>query len=96
MNRRIIACGTTTVRALESAWDGEKIVAGSKRTELFITPGFQFQVIDGLITNFHQPKSTLLMMVSAFVEREFLLECYEEAIKERYRLFSYGDCMLIL
>ncbi|MBI4211232.1 MAG: tRNA preQ1(34) S-adenosylmethionine ribosyltransferase-isomerase QueA [Deltaproteobacteria bacterium] len=94
--RRIIACGTTSVRALESSWDQEKIVAGEKTTHLFITPGYEFHVIDGMLTNFHLPKSTLLMLVSAFVGKDFLFECYQEAIKEQYRLFSYGDCMLIV
>lgn len=93
--RKIIACGTTTTRALESAWNGNSIRAGSFQTELFITPGFKFNVVDCLLTNFHQPKSTLLVLVSAFAGREFILDCYKEAIASKYRLFSYGDCMLI-
>ncbi|MBI4127061.1 MAG: tRNA preQ1(34) S-adenosylmethionine ribosyltransferase-isomerase QueA [Deltaproteobacteria bacterium] len=93
---RVIACGTTSVRALESAWRDGRLESGEETTKLFITPGFSFQVVDALLTNFHQPKSTLLMMVSAFAGREFILDCYAQAIREKYRLFSYGDCMLIL
>jgi S-adenosylmethionine:tRNA ribosyltransferase-isomerase len=87
---RVVAVGTTTVRALESA-----DVIGND-TNLFITPGYKFKLVDAMLTNFHQPKSTLIMMVSAFAEREFILKMYEEAIQNRYRLFSYGDCMLII
>jgi S-adenosylmethionine:tRNA ribosyltransferase-isomerase len=65
-------------------------------TKLFITPGYQFQIIDALLTNFHRPRSTVLVMVSAFAGRELILDAYQDAIRERYRLFSYGDCMLIL
>jgi S-adenosylmethionine:tRNA ribosyltransferase-isomerase len=95
--RRVIAVGTTSVRALESAWDVDhnRLVAGSATTHLFMTPGFRFQVIDGLMTNFHQPKSTLLMLVSAFLGRERVLALYAEAIRQRYRLFSFGDGMWI-
>ena len=90
--KRVIAVGTTTVRTLESfARDGRQ--AGS--TDIFIYPGFEFKIIDGLITNFHLPKSTLLMLVSAFAGREFILQAYREAIEERYRFFSFGDAMLI-
>src|SRR5437870_642759 len=94
---RIIGVGTTTVRTLESASraDGE-IVAQEGTTDLFIYPPYQFRVVDVLLTNFHLPRSTLLMLVSAFAGREFLLRAYEEAIHERYRFYSYGDCMLIL
>ncbi|MCS6770969.1 MAG: tRNA preQ1(34) S-adenosylmethionine ribosyltransferase-isomerase QueA [Kiritimatiellae bacterium] len=94
---RIVAVGTTTVRTLETvcARRGE-IVADSGRTDLFIYPPFRFRAIDALLTNFHLPKSTLLMLVSAFAGREFVLAAYEEAVRERYRFFSYGDCMLIL
>ena len=94
--RRVIAVGTTTVRTLESGFRDEKCHAGKNETGLFITPGYKFNLVDCLITNFHQPKSTLLMLVSAFAGREFILGAYEEAIREGYRLFSYGDCMLIL
>lgn len=94
--RRIVAVGTTTVRALESAaMEDGSIAAGRSITRLFIVPGFPFRVVDALLTNFHQPRSTLVMMASAFAGREFLLGAYAEAIRERYRLFSYGDCMLI-
>lgn len=99
--RRIIAVGTTTTRALESAAlniedDRQIIASGEFRTRLFITPGFEFKVVDAMLTNFHQPKSTLLMLVAAFAGYDLIRSCYDEAIKEKYRLFSYGDCMLIL
>ena len=104
---RVVAVGTTTVRALESAARKTrllkavksnecKIDAQSAETKIFIYPPFEFQVVDALLTNFHLPRSTLLMLVSAFAGREFLLRAYEEAIGERYRFYSYGDCMLIL
>jgi S-adenosylmethionine:tRNA ribosyltransferase-isomerase len=93
--RRITAIGTTTLRALESAWDSDARV-GPGYTEKFIYPGYQFKVVDRLLTNFHQPKSTLLMLVSAFAGREFILSAYQEAIRKRYRLFSFGDAMLVL
>ena len=94
---RIIAVGTTTVRTLESATQaGGEIVARERATDLFIYPPYRFRVVDGLLTNFHLPHSTLLMLVSAFAGREFLLRAYEEAIRERYRFYSYGDCMLVL
>jgi S-adenosylmethionine:tRNA ribosyltransferase-isomerase len=87
--RRVIAVGTTSVRALESSGEGGV-------TDLFITPGHKFRIVDALLTNFHQPRSTLLILVSAFAGRELVLQMYDEAIKRRYRLFSYGDCMLIV
>lgn len=94
--RKIIAVGTTTTRALESACDDNGVLqAGRRRTALFIYPGFRFQVIDGLITNFHLPRSTLLMLVSAFAGRELILKAYAEAVAQRYRFYSYGDAMLI-
>jgi len=94
---RIVAVGTTTVRALESAKRvSGKILAQQGTTNLFIYPPYSFQVIDLLLTNFHLPRSTLLMLVSAFVGRKFLFRAYREAIRERYRFYSYGDCMLIL
>jgi len=94
---RIIAVGTTTVRTLESARrvDG-KVQAQEATSNLFIYPPYRFRAVDVLLTNFHLPRSTLLMLVSAFAGREFLLGAYEEAIRERYRFYSYGDCMLIL
>jgi len=95
--RRVIAVGTTTVRTLESASRGdEKLLAQEGATDLFIYPPYHFRAVDVLLTNFHLPRSTLLMLVSAFAGREFLLRAYEEAIRERYRFYSYGDCMLIL
>ena len=95
--RRVIAVGTTAVRTLESAHrlDG-KIEAQDGATNVFIYPPYRFRVVDVLLTNFHLPRSTLLMLVSAFAGREFVLRAYEEAVLERYRFFSYGDCMLIL
>ena len=95
--KRIVAVGTTTVRVLGSVQRNfGKIQAGEGETNIFIYPPFQFQVVDVLLTNFHLPRSTLLMLVSAFAGREFILRAYEDAVRERYRFFSYGDCMLIL
>jgi len=94
---RIVAVGTTTVRTLESAKRASgKILAQEGLTDIFIYPPFRFQVVDLLLTNFHLPRSTLLMLVSAFVGGKFLLRAYREAIRKRYRFYSYGDCMLIL
>ena len=82
---------------MESATDEEgKLQAGSGWTEIFIYPGYHFKMIDGLITNFHLPESTLLMLVSALAGKEHIMAAYEEAVKERYRFFSFGDAMLIL
>jgi S-adenosylmethionine:tRNA ribosyltransferase-isomerase len=92
---RIIAVGTTTTRVLESQKSGE-LMPTSGSTDIFIHPPYQFQRIDALLTNFHLPGSTLLMLVSALAGREFILEAYAEAIREQYRFFSYGDCMLIV
>ena len=94
--RRIVAVGTTVVRTLEGAALAGKgeVRAGSGATDLFITPGFRFQVVDVLLTNFHLPRSTLLMLVSAFAGRERVLACYQEAVREGYRFYSYGDAML--
>lgn len=95
--KRVVAVGTTAVRVLESARrENGKLIAQTGSTDIFIHPPYRFQHIDLLFTNFHLPKSTLLMLVSAFVGREFLLQAYEQAIRERYRFYSYGDCMLIL
>jgi S-adenosylmethionine:tRNA ribosyltransferase-isomerase len=95
--RRIAAVGTTVVRVLESAGRGNgKLIAQTGSTDIFIYPSYRFQAVDLLLTNFHLPRSTLLMLVSAFAGREFLLQAYQEAIRERYRFYSYGDCMLIL
>ena len=92
---RIVAVGTTTLRALESAALGGALQAGSRDTDIFITPGFSFRVVDVLITNFHLPKSTLLMLVSAFAGFDTMRALYAHAIRERYRFFSYGDAMLL-
>lgn len=94
--RRIIAIGTTSLRTLESVYGKYgKFVPTSESTDIFISPGYEFKAIDALITNFHLPKSTLVMLVSAFMGREFTLSCYQEAIKEGYRFFSFGDAMFI-
>jgi S-adenosylmethionine:tRNA ribosyltransferase-isomerase len=109
--RRVVAVGTTSVRALESAWEGGGLRRGEASTSIFIYPGYTFKVVDRLFTNFHTPESTLLMLVAGFVEtkppgvisakpgelrgREFILEAYREAVQRGYRFFSYGDAMLI-
>ncbi|MGN0264115.1 MAG: tRNA preQ1(34) S-adenosylmethionine ribosyltransferase-isomerase QueA [Oliverpabstia sp.] len=94
---RVISVGTTSCRTLESAADEDGILhAGSGWTEIFIYPGYQFKIIDGLITNFHLPESTLLMLVSALAGKEKIMHAYEEAVKERYRFFSFGDAMIII
>lgn len=93
--RAILAVGTTSLRALESAWYDGALHSGSYSTRIFIYPGFEFHVVDQLFTNFHTPKSTLLMLVSAFAGRERILEAYRSAIEKQYRFFSYGDAMLI-
>ncbi len=94
--RRVVAVGTTVVRTLETAWDGTQVQAGQGETQLFIRPGFQYQVVDALITNFHLPKSTLLMLVSAFMGHGLMQRAYQTAVAERYRFYSLGDAMLIL
>lgn len=92
---RVVAVGTTCIRVLESAADGDIVRAGDRWTDLLILPGHRFRVVDALLTNFHLPKSTLLMLVSAFAGRERVLAAYREAIKQQYRFYSFGDCMLI-
>jgi S-adenosylmethionine:tRNA ribosyltransferase-isomerase len=92
---KIIAVGTTSLRALESAARYGAIKHGQGETNIFITPGFKFKVVDKLLTNFHLPKSTLLMLVSAFAGFEHIMSAYNHAIKQQYRFFSYGDAMLI-
>ncbi len=92
---RVLAVGTTTLRALESAALGGGLQAGSRDTDIFITPGFEFRVVDLLLTNFHLPKSTLLMLVSAFTGHAEALALYRHAVAQRYRFFSYGDAMLL-
>jgi S-adenosylmethionine:tRNA ribosyltransferase-isomerase len=96
--RRVLAVGTTCMRTLEhvAKMNGGAIVSGSGETQLFITPHFQFQVANGLLTNFHLPCSTPLMLVSGFAGHELTLQAYRHAIAERYRFYSYGDCMLII
>ena len=94
-NRKIVAIGTTSARTLEAAWKNEQITPGNLSTDIFIYPPYQFQVVDQLLTNFHLPESTLLMLVSAFAGKNFVLEAYRTAIAENYRFYSYGDCMLI-
>ena len=93
---RIVAVGTTSLRALESSADeGGNVGAGEAETRLFVTPGYRFRVVDRLVTNFHLPKSTLLMLVSAFAGYENIRAAYAHAIAQRYRFFSYGDAMLL-
>ncbi|MCG8552627.1 MAG: tRNA preQ1(34) S-adenosylmethionine ribosyltransferase-isomerase QueA [Desulfobacterales bacterium] len=94
--RRVIAVGTTSVRTLEFCTDDDgKIVAGQGRCDLFIYPGYRFKCVDAMITNFHLPESTLLMLISAFYDRERILDAYKVAVAEKYRFFSYGDAMFI-
>ncbi|WP_280153564.1 tRNA preQ1(34) S-adenosylmethionine ribosyltransferase-isomerase QueA [Piscinibacter sp. XHJ-5] len=92
---RIVAVGTTTLRALESAALDGSLQAGARETDIFITPGFRFRVVDRLVTNFHLPRSTLLMLVSAFAGLDVIRDLYAHAIAQRYRFFSYGDAMLL-
>ena len=96
-NGRVIAVGTTVTRTLESVFQQKKqMVSMVGQTDIFIREGFEFSVIDGLITNFHLPKSSLLMLVSAISGRERILQIYKQAVEEKYRFFSYGDAMLLL
>jgi S-adenosylmethionine:tRNA ribosyltransferase-isomerase len=99
--QRIVAVGTTAMRVLETATRNARLVSRqiepqSGETDIFIYPPFTFRIVNALLTNFHLPRSTLLMLVSAFAGREFILHAYEEAVREKYRFYSYGDCMLIL
>ena len=96
LNHRVIAVGTTCVRALEAATQNHLVTPGSNETNIFIYPGYQFKMVDGLITNFHLPKSSLLLLVSALISRKFTLKAYQEAIQYQYRFFSFGDAMFIL
>jgi S-adenosylmethionine:tRNA ribosyltransferase-isomerase len=98
LRKRMVAVGTTTVRLLESVEkDPEgRVRAGAGETGLFIMPGHVFQLVGGLVTNFHLPRSSLLMLVAAFAGREHVLAAYEEAVRERYRFYSYGDAMLVI
>jgi S-adenosylmethionine:tRNA ribosyltransferase-isomerase len=93
---RVVAVGTTTTRLLESAFATDRVMPFAGETSLFIYPGYRFRAIDGLVTNFHLPRSTLLMLVSAFAGRELVLNAYREAVRLRYRFYSFGDAMLIL
>jgi len=94
---RVMAVGTTTTRALESAADPDgRVRAGRGGTELFIYPGYRYRSVDALLTNFHLPQSSLLMLVSAFAERDLILNAYRHAVTQKYRFYSYGDCMLIM
>ena len=93
---RVIPVGTTSLRALEAAAQAGSLRVGPGATDLFITPGFTFRVADGLFTNFHLPRSTLLMLVSAMAGRERILTAYQEAANQRYRFYSWGDAMLIV
>lgn len=94
---RVIAVGTTSCRSLESNSDlSGRVTPCSTETDIFIYPGYKFKCMDGLITNFHLPESTLIMLVSAFCGRENTLNAYNEAVRERYRFFSFGDAMLII
>ena len=99
---RVVAVGTTSVRSLESAWDvqadggaGALRARDREATSLYILPGYRFHVVDALVTNFHVPKSTLMMLVSAFSSRENIMAAYRHAIAERYRMLSFGDAMFI-
>ncbi|HET6486321.1 MAG TPA: S-adenosylmethionine:tRNA ribosyltransferase-isomerase, partial [Spirochaetia bacterium] len=91
----VLAVGTTVVRTLESAWSSDGLRAGDGATRLFITPGYRFQVVSQLFTNFHTPGSSLLVLVSAFAGTERILSAYAQAVRKRYRFFSYGDATLI-
>jgi S-adenosylmethionine:tRNA ribosyltransferase-isomerase len=93
--RRVIAVGSTSIRTLESFWENGSLMSGSKWTDIFIYPGKKIQVADALITNFHLPKSTLLMMISAFAGYELTRKAYEIAVQERYRFFQLWDAMYI-
>ncbi len=96
-NRRIIAVGTTTVRVLESAFDKKRgIQSGNQVTQIYIYPGYKWKFTKGLITNFHLPKSSLLLLTCAFADQELILKAYQEAVKKKYRFYSFGDAMLIL
>ena len=92
---RVIAVGTTTVRSLESASASGTLLPFNGETDLFIRPGYEFRCVDAMITNFHLPQSSLLMLVSAFAGRERILEAYAHAVREKYRFFSYGDAMFL-
>jgi S-adenosylmethionine:tRNA ribosyltransferase-isomerase len=94
--KRVIAVGTTSVRLIEAASQSGQAASFNDQVGLFVLPGYRFKMTNAMLTNFHLPRSTLLMMVSAFAGRETILRCYEEAKRERYRFYSFGDAMLIL
>jgi len=94
--KKILAVGTTSVRTLESNFKDGKFHHESKETDIFIYPGYEFKAIDAMLTNFHLPKSTLLMLISAFADKDFVFKAYEEAVQNKYRFYSFGDSMLIL
>jgi S-adenosylmethionine:tRNA ribosyltransferase-isomerase len=94
--RRVVAVGTTTTRALESAASDGGVAPGEGSTALFIRPGHRFRVVDALLTNFHLPRSSLLMLVAAFAGRDLTLAAYRDAVRRRFRFYSYGDAMLLL
>ena len=97
IGRHVVAVGTTTTRALESATNENRVTESRSGTaDLTIVPGHEFRAVDALLTNFHLPQSSLLMLVSAFAGRELVLAAYRHAVKEKYRFYSYGDCMLII
>lgn len=94
--KKILAVGTTSVRTLESNFKNKKFHSESKETDIFIYPGYKFKAVDAILTNFHLPQSTLLMLISAFADKEFILKAYKEAINKKYRFYSFGDSMLII
>ena len=93
--KRVIAVGTTAIRTLESAASSGILVAGSGQTDIFIYPGYKFKVVDAIVTNFHLPQSTLLMLVAAYMGKEFAIEAYRLAVQRDYRFFSFGDAMFL-
>jgi S-adenosylmethionine:tRNA ribosyltransferase-isomerase len=94
--RRVVAVGTTTTRVLETSYRSNRFVSGQGYTDLTITPGYRFKAVDALLTNFHLPKSSLLLLTTVFGGYGLIMKAYEQAVSERYRFYSYGDCMLIL
>ena len=94
--RRIVAVGTTSVRTLESAAHGQGLAASNGDTSIYIYPGFRFEATGAMLTNFHLPRSSLLLLVSALAGKDFVLDAYRHAVESGYRFYSYGDCMLIL
>jgi S-adenosylmethionine:tRNA ribosyltransferase-isomerase len=93
--RRVVAVGTTTVRTLEDAAANGRVQPGTREADIFIYPGYCFRVVGGLLTNFHLPQSTLLMLVCAFGGKEQIMHAYQHAVHEKYRFYSYGDCMFV-